>query len=108
MGPEAKFNLHRVVGMVAIITMIVAIIAKGWDDMPWPYLAFAFAVYAGALVASFILRIEDFRLIMGCHVALIFLAIGIMLDLGSPGAHAGFFIASISSGIAIPFILLKQ
>jgi hypothetical protein len=108
MSPEAKFNLHRIFGMLAVIAMIIVVALKGWNDIPWLYFVFAVILYSSAIVASFILRVEDFRLMMGYHLALIFLTIGMGIGFESAGAYAGVFFASVFLGLAIPFILLKE
>ena len=50
-----------------------------------------------------------FRALLGCHLAFVFQALGIVFDIGdSIVIRIGYFLASLAIGLAIPFLALTR
>jgi len=126
MQQNLKLNLHGVVGILFVLLMFGIAFVLHWN-IDWWYFVIALVLYSGAIIL--LTRAEEaettqttlsliFRYLLGCHLALLFLAVGLLLHFQSyiiPSIAGGgqlpfravFFLASVAGGLAIPFLLLK-
>ncbi len=109
-------NPHGIIGMALIILMFGIAFLYDWN-INWWYFILAIALYSGAII--FMTLGEDFseqgsgpapvlfRPRLGCHLAFIFLAVGLGLHFQNGGINFGFFIAGIAGGLVIPYLLFR-
>ncbi len=133
MRQNLRLNLHGVIGILFVILMFGVAYYLSWN-ISWWYFVTAIVLYSGAII--FLTYVEQnirgtassteeeavlFRLILGCHLALLFLAAGLLLQFHSyaiPESLGGgalpaeffrgcYFIAAVVGGLAIPFMVLR-
>ncbi len=49
-----------------------------------------------------------FRVLLGCHLAFSFQALGLLIDTESVVVRLGYFLASLAIGLVVPFLLLNK
>jgi hypothetical protein len=132
-----KDNFYGIIGLPILLLMLGIAFFLNWNISWWYFIA-AIILYFGAVIS--LSREEDrlprtisglkiigapweeqwliIRWLLGCHVALLFLAVGLALHfpnyIGPFGlpisgeiTRAFYFIASVLGGLAIPFMLLR-
>ena len=116
---SGKFNPYGILGGVAIILMFGFAFRWQWN-INWVYFLGATILYSIAVIIL-ALNYEDrsfgygdfqpsltiFRLLLGCHLALLFLAVGLFLHFKDNGANFAFFLAGTAAGVALPFLLIR-
>jgi hypothetical protein len=126
MQQNLKLNLHGVVGILFVLLMFGIAFVLHWN-INWWYFVIALVLYSGAIIL--LTRAEEkgattetgqlliFRCLLGCHFALLFLAVGLLIHFPNYtlfGYHGSdndikpsYFVASVVGGLAIPFLLLR-
>src|SRR5260370_40684331 len=125
-----NLRLSGVFGVLMIIGMFVLAFVLEWH-IPWLYFIAAIVLYAVAILVTTKAEEENpdvilgdlFRWFLGCHLALLFLAAGLLIhfqdalttyppykpDAGSAVVYMTFyFVVSVLGGLAIPFLVLKR
>ena len=114
-----KINPHGAVGVVFIVLMFGIAFLLNWN-VNWWYFSIAVVLYSAAVISMTNARADD-RWLLGCHLTLLFWAVGLLLHFqdysfqtssGSetiPALLLGFFyfIASIFGGLTLPFLVLR-
>jgi hypothetical protein len=142
MQQNLRLNPHGLAGILFVILMFGIAFSLGWN-INWWYFVLAIMLYSGAVLLltgaeesaikgiatnpsntdkTLLLMIA--RVLFGCHAALLFLAVGLLIRFQSNDlianspvrssyfivgiTRSGYFIASIIGGLALPFLLLKK
>jgi hypothetical protein len=116
---SGKFNPYGILGVVAIILMFGFAFRWRWN-INWVYFVAAAILYSIAVIRLSLLcedrrfgygnfhpPLTAFRLLLGCHLALIFLAVGLFLHFPGAGINLAFFLAATAAGVAFPFLLIR-
>lgn len=81
MHPSLRLNTHGIVGILGIILMFGIAYALNWN-ISWWYFIPALVLYSLAILG--LTRVKDqsetFRWLLGCHLSLILLAIGLLIN----------------------------
>jgi hypothetical protein len=110
----AKFIPYGLVGILAIISMFGVAFYWHWN-ITWWYFTLALVLYS-IVVISVTLIGEDaeastniffIKSILGFHIALLILAVGLWFRFESFGINVAFFLAGTAGGLAIPHLLLR-
>jgi hypothetical protein len=110
---SVKFSFGGVLGVIAIILMFGIAFYYRWD-INLAYFVAAIILYA-LVVIIITLKSEDyyakehsnsFKLLLGCHLALFILAIGLYFHFQGY-TNLFFFIGGTTAGLAIPFLLIR-
>jgi len=109
-----SINFHGVVGILLIVLMFGIAFLYGWN-ISWWYFITAIVLYSGALlflnlhedIAVQGIAPELFRFRLGCHLAFIFLVVGLAFHFQNESINFGFFLAGIAGGLVIPYLLLR-
>jgi hypothetical protein len=119
MQSKLEFNLHGAVGIAFIMLMFGIAFFLNWN-VNWWYFSIAILLYSVAVILF--TNTGEVRWVLGCHLTLLFWAVGLLLHFQDyiprdvfgitwvyPAGlvEAGYFIVSIVGGLAIPFLLLK-
>jgi len=104
-----KLNAHGVIGTLAILGMLTNAAIKHWN-INWIYFGIAITVYAIVVIAITAKESEkhySFLLfILGCHVSLILLALGLLIEVSSLLETIIIFGICVFLGLSIPRLLL--
>jgi hypothetical protein len=113
-GNYIDVNLHGLVSLVLICCMFLAAFFLAWNIVWW---YFVVAVMGYALVVALTTYLQDatnirsdltlLRFLLGCHLAFVFLLVGVVLHFKDNGIYGIYLLASVAGGIAIPFLLLR-
>lgn len=113
---KLKINPHGIFGIFAIIVMFIIAAGKNWH-IPWLYFVLSILLYSFSVIGLNLTmegsgeegeRAELYRVLLGCHLAFVFLALGMLLHAESAWVWIGVFLAAIAAGLAIPYLLLKK
>jgi hypothetical protein len=104
-----KFNPYGILGGVAIILMFGFAFRWQWNINWWYFLA-ATILYSLAVInlAHRGRSLTIFRLLLGCHLALLILAVGLLLHFQDNRINLAFFLAGTAAGVAFPFLLIRS
>src|SRR5258706_1909769 len=125
MQQKLRLNPHGVAGILSIVLMFGIAFFLNWN-VNWWYFVIAVVLYScaviflstqkenytptyGGVISNYEWLIS--RCLFGCHLALLFLAVGLLLHFpgyitGLGGFPGLYFLASVVGGFAIPFMLL--
>lgn len=137
MQQNLKLSLHGMVGTLFVVLLFGVAFLLGWN-IRWGYLVTALVLYSGTVIAltkaeekatqqgSVTTRLVIFRFLLGCHIALLLLILGLLIHFqdyhysqqtifgGTQEETAPsdvfafiYFLASTLGGLAIPFLLLR-
>jgi hypothetical protein len=115
-----KLNGHGLFGTLMIISMFVIAYVLQWN-IPWLYFVLALTLYGAAvliLTSQGEIDTVTSKLLLGFHLALMFLAVGLLIRFPShtliytlnvdSAYRFGYFIASILGGLTIPFLIYEK
>lgn len=116
LGPGIVLNPHGVFGFVAVLIMVGVAFILRWQ-INWWYFVLAILLYSIAIITGTLSQ-EDthdqdesfqlFRVLLGSHIAFIFLAGGLLLNPSNFFVQVGIFLAAVAAGMAMPFLLLRK
>jgi len=109
---KSSINLHGIIGMILIILIFGIAFFYDWT-ISWWYFILAIALYSGAII--FLTLGEDsqepaselFKLRLSCHLAFVFLMVGLALHFQNEAINVGFFVVSVTGGLVIPHLLFR-
>lgn len=106
-----RIKSNGIFGLVAIGIMFFIASEKKWD-IPWGYFVIGTILYSIILIAltnDYSRKSSgDPRLILGSHLAYLLLAGGMTLGYTDFWVNFGIFLAAITAGFAITFMLLDR